>query len=163
MISFSATLMKFGQMGEKTGWTYIVVSQDIAEKLKPGNKKSFRVKGKIDKLVIEKVALIPMGGGDFIIAVNATMRKTLKKQKGDKVLLKLEIDDQELPLSPEFLECLSDEPEALNYFNNLPRSHRNYYSKWIESAKTPETKAKRIAKAINGLSKKYNFAQMLRS
>ena len=162
MISFSTTLMKFGQMGEKTGWTYIVVPKELAEKLKPGNKKSFRVKGKIDKLSIEKLALIPMGGGDFIIAVNATMRKALKKQKGDKVQLKFEIDEQELPLSPEFLECLSDEPEALAYFNKLPPSHRNYYSKWIESAKTKETKAKRIAKAINGLCKKYNFAQMLR-
>ena len=163
MISFSATLMKFGQMGEKTGWTYIVIPQKLAEKLKPDNKKSFRIKGKIDQLSIEKVALIPMGGGDFIIAINAMMRKALKKQKGDTVQLKLAVDHQELAPSPEFMECLSDEPEALEYFNKLPKSHRNYYTKWIESAKTAETKAKRIAKAINGLSKKYNFAQMLRS
>ena len=163
MISFSAALMKFGQMGEKTGWTYIIVPQALAHKLKPDNKKSFRVKGKIDQLVIQRVALIPMGGGDFIIAINSQMRKSLKKQKGDKVQLKLELDEQELPLSPEFIECLADEPQALEYFNSLPKSHRNYYSKWIESAKTEETKAKRIAKAINGLANKYNFAQMLRS
>jgi hypothetical protein len=163
MISFSAPLMKFGKMGEKTGWTYIIVTQTLAEKLIPGNKKSFRVKGKIDRTSIEKVALIPMGGGDFIIPVNATMRKALKKQKGDIVQLNLEVDHGELALSSEFIECLQDEPEALEYFNSLPKSHRNYYSKWIESAKTSETKTKRIAKAINGLSKKYNFAQMLKS
>ena len=163
MISFSATLMKFDQKGEKTGWTYVMVPQQLAQKLKPANKKSFRVKGKIDRLAIEKVALIPMGGGDFIMAINATMRKALKKQKGNKVQLKLEVDEQELPLSPEFIECLKDEQDAFTYFNSLPKSHRNYYSKWIESAKTPDTKAKRMAKAINGLSKKYNFAQMLRS
>jgi len=48
MISFHAVLQKFGDKGEKTGWTYIEVPAKMAGFLKENNKKSFRVKGKID-------------------------------------------------------------------------------------------------------------------
>ena len=40
MIKFSATLLKFREQGEKTGWTYIEVPVEIAQRLKPNNKKS---------------------------------------------------------------------------------------------------------------------------
>ena len=163
MVSFTATLLKFGQMGEKTGWTYIIIPANKAELLNPGNKKSFRIKGKLDSFQLKKVALLPMGEGKFIMPVNAVMRKAIRKQKGATVKVQMEIDKEELQPSPEFIECLKDEPLAFEHFNSLPKSHRNYFCKWIDSAKTDATKAKRIAKAINGLAKKYNFAEMLRN
>ena len=70
MISFNATIEKFGKQGEKTGWMYIVVPSKVANKLNPGVKKSYRVKGKLDEHAIEKVSLIPMGEGDFITLEN---------------------------------------------------------------------------------------------
>src|SRR4051812_6296220 len=45
MIKFSAILLQFAEQGEKTGWTYIQVPVEITQKLKPGNKRSFKVKG----------------------------------------------------------------------------------------------------------------------
>ena len=82
MIEFTATLKQFSEQGEKTGWTYIEIPIDIAQQLKPGNKKSFRVRGKLDKYPIEHIALMPMGAGVFIMAVNADMRKGMGKKKG---------------------------------------------------------------------------------
>ena len=38
MVSFTTTILRFDEMGEKTGWTYIEVAAEYAEKLKPGNK-----------------------------------------------------------------------------------------------------------------------------
>ena len=70
---------KFGKQGEKTGWTYIEIPADLAQKLKPGNKKEFKVKGKLDKYVITRVSLLPMGSGIFIMALNAEMRKAIGK------------------------------------------------------------------------------------
>ena len=78
MVQFSAVLKKFKDKGEKTGWTYIDVPGKITEMLKPGNKKSFRVKGKLDNHSINGVALLPMGGGEFIMAINAEMRKAIE-------------------------------------------------------------------------------------
>ena len=53
MIKFSAILLKFQEQGEKTGWTYIEVPAEIAQQLKPNNKKSFRVKGYFDDYYFE--------------------------------------------------------------------------------------------------------------
>ena len=161
-VRFEAVLQKFKQNAEKTGWTYFVIPQNIAEKLKPGTRRSFRVKGKIDQFPISFVAMIPYGNGDYIIAVNAEMRKGIEKRSGEKVMVSLAEDCSEFILSPLFIECLGDEPNALEYFNSLLPSHQRYFSKWIDSAKTDATRTKRIARAVSALSKGWGFPEMLR-
>lgn len=104
-----------------------------------------------------------MGGGDFIMALNAAVRKGIAKGKGAIVHVKMEVDKSQIVLSPELLQCLSDEPAALAYFTKLPGSHQKYYSRWIESAKTEATKAKRIAEAVNACAYGKGFGEMIRS
>ena len=162
MVEFTTILQRFGEQGEKTGWTYIQLPEDIAQQLKPGNKKPFRVKGKLDNFKISCVALLPMGDGNFIMPVNAAMRKGMGKRKGAMITATLETDDAPLKLNEDFMACLNDEPAALKYFNSLAGSHRNYFSKWIDSAKTEETKTKRIAMAVSALARRMGFPQMLR-
>ena len=159
---FTATIKRFNEQGEKTGWTYIDVPADIAGQMKPGNKKGFRVKGKLDDYSFTGLSLLPMGGGNFILTLNATIRKAIKKQKGATVRVKLEPDEVPYQLNSDFMQCLSDDPQAFAVFNKLPGSHKNYYSKWIDSAKTEATKAKRIAIVINGLARGLDFGTMLR-
>ncbi|HET9824514.1 MAG TPA: YdeI/OmpD-associated family protein [Chitinophagaceae bacterium] len=163
MIQFTTTILQFGQQGEKTGWHYIEIPVDLAQKLKPGNKKTFRVQGKLDGYPFKGVALLPMGGGSFIMALNKNMRKGIHKRRGAMLTVRLEVDTKPYELSPEFVECLTDEPVAYDFFKSLPKGHQNYFSKWIESAKTEATKAKRIAQAVNALARKQGFPQMLRS
>jgi hypothetical protein len=163
MMQFTATMHKFEKHGEKTGWTYIEIPQDFAQKLKPGNKKSFRVKGKLDNFKISGVSLLPMGDGSFIMAINAAMRKAIGKKHGAMLKVHLEEDQKPYELNTDFMECLQDEPKALANFNAMPRSFQNYYSKWIESAKTELTKTKRIAYAVTTLAKGMNFSEMIRS
>lgn len=163
MIEFTATLQKFASQGEKTGWTYISLPLKVSHKLNPGIKKSYRVKGRIDDHEIKAVATVPMGEGAFIIAVNATMRKAIRKQQGDKVTVKLEPDNTAIVLNAALIKCLKDEPLAMENFNALPLSHRRYYSRWIESAKTESTRTKRIAIAVDTLAKKMNYGEMIRS
>jgi len=162
MVKFSTTILKFDKQGEKTGWTYITIPAKIAQQLKPNNKRSFRVKGTLDDLKIEKVALIPMGEGDFIMAINAAMRKGIQKQKGATIKVQLVVDAAPILPPSELIECMADEPEALQYFNSLPQGHRNYFTKWIDSAKTDVTKAKRIAMVIKTMVRKMDFGAMLR-
>ena len=162
MIRFSATIEKFGVQGEKTGWTYVRIPARMAGLLDPGNKKSFRVKGRLDEYSIEGVALLPMGEGEFIMALNTKMRKAIKKTKGAKLLLQLEIDREPIVPPADFLECLTDEPKALAFFNGLSKSHQNYFGTWIKSAKTEPTRIKRIARCIDALSKNYDFGRMMR-
>ena len=163
MIQFTTTIKQFGKQGEKTGWTYIEIPSDIAEKLMPGNRKGFRVKGKLDSFSIKGVALIPMGGGDFILTLNSDLRKGIRKKKGAMLNVRLQFDPAGYQLNPDFVACLEDDPDAKTFFETLTKSHRNYFSKWIDSAKTDATKTKRIAMAVNALSKKWGYPEMLRN
>ena len=149
-------------MGEKTGWTYIEVPAEYAQKLKPGNKQSFRVRGRLDEFAINSVALMPMGEGDFIMPLNAAIRKGIGKRKGAKLSVKIELDDAPIKLSGDLLDCLADEPKALEFFNTLTPGHQKYFSNWIESAKTEPTKAKRIAMSVNAMARGLHYVLMIR-
>ena len=162
MITFSATILRFDAQGEKTGWTYINIPAEIAAQIQPGNKKSFRVKGKLDNYAIKGIALLPMGNGGFIMALNADIRKAIGKRKGAVVKVQLETDVP-YQLNAAFMECMADEPAALAYFKSLPGSHQNYFSKWVESARTEPTKVKRIAEAVSALSRKMGYGEMIRA
>jgi Domain of unknown function (DUF1905)/Bacteriocin-protection, YdeI or OmpD-Associated len=162
MIKFTASLLQFAEQGEKTGWTYIEIPADIAQQLKPDNKQSFRVKGKLDGHKIKGIALMPMGGGNFIMPINAELRKAIGKRKGAMLTAQLEVDNAPFRINRDFLDCLNDEPAAAKYFNSLPKSHQHYISKWIDSAKTDPTKTRRIAMAVSALSRNMGFPEMLR-
>ena len=163
MISWTATIKKFDKQGEKTGWTYIEVPAELANKLQPGNKKGFRVKGRLDNYSFELLALIPFGGGDFILTLNAPIRKAIKKQKGATIKVSMEVDHNKIQPPAELIDCLKDEPDAFLYYNSLPSGHRNYFTKWIDSAKTEATRAKRIAATVNAMFYKWDYGQMIRS
>ena len=98
MLQFIATISRFKQQGEKTGWTYIEVPASLATQLVPGNKKGFRVKGFLDKYPFSGISLLPMGGGDFIMTLNATIRKGIKKNPGSKINVRMEVDTK--PIIP---------------------------------------------------------------
>jgi hypothetical protein len=163
MVQFTATVKKFDKQGEKTGWTYIELPVALAQQLNPGNKKGFRVKGKLDNYAIEKTALIPIGNGVLILPLNAAMRKGTGKSKGATVSVQLQVDAQEIKPPAELLECLQDEPEALATFNSLAKSHQHYFTRWITEAKTEATKARRIAITVSAMLKGQDYGTALRS
>lgn len=162
-IDYKTTLLKFEKQGEKTGWTYIEIPADLAEKMKPGTKKGYRVKGSLDQHKISMASILPMGGGSFILPVNAAMRKGIGKKHGAMVQVKLEEDKKEFQMNKDFMECLADEPKAQDFFNTLAGSVQRYFSKWIDEAKTEQTRAKRIAQAVSALARSTSFPEMVRS
>ena len=163
MVQYTTEILRFKQQGEKTGWSYIEVPAHIAKKIKPGCKVSFRVKGKLDNYPVKQLALLTMGGGDFIIPINDTIRKATRKRNGNTLNVQLEEDKSEFLFNAEFMACLEDEPEALAFYKTLRKGHQNYFSKWVESAKTEPTKAKRIAQAVRALSQGQHFGIMVRA
>jgi hypothetical protein len=162
-VKFTTTIHRFGKQGEKTGWTYFEVPPDLAEQLKPGNKKEFKVKGKLDAHPIKRVSLLPMGGGRFILVLNAALRKAIGKKEGATVKVQLSADSSDFVFNKDFIDCLNDEPSAKNFFQSLPGSHQRYFSKWIDGAKTELTRTKRIAMAVNALAKKWGYGEMIRA
>ncbi|MET0244567.1 MAG: YdeI/OmpD-associated family protein [Flavitalea sp.] len=163
VINFETTILQFDKHGDKTNWTYILIPANHAQKMNPGKKTTYRVKGTIDKMPIEKLALIPGGEGNFILPVNAGMRKELKKATGAKVKVSIDVDDVPPAINESFIACLKDEPEAFKNFSALAKSHQLYFSNWINSAKTQSTHDTRIAHSVSALLKKMDYGQMIRS
>lgn len=164
MVEFNTMILKFGDQGEKTGWRYIDIPADIAQQLKPGKKQSFRVKGMLDGYAIAGLALMPMGEGNFIMALKADIRKAIHKREGAMLQVKLELDqDYKVEMPADLIVCFDADPEALEFFNSLIRSHRDYFIKWIESAKTEATRVKRIVDTVNATSRRMGYPEMIRA
>lgn len=163
MVTFTAIILKLGQQGEKTGWTYIDIPADLANQIKPDCKKSFRIRGNLDSFRIAGIATMPMGGGSFILPLNANIRRGIHKGAGAMLQVSLEEDvDFKLEVPEDVNDCLADEPEALDYFNSLLESHRRYFVNWINSAKTEPTRAKRIAQTCHAMANHLDYGQMIR-
>lgn len=163
MVSYKTIIKKFASKGEKTGWTYIDIPAGIAEKINPDCKKSFRIKGSLNNTELLPTSILPMGEGNFILPLKADLRKKIGAVIGNQILVSIELEQSEYKLNADFIDCLKDEPNAAKYFYSLTKSHQNYFSKWIETAKTNDTKTNRIVRAINALAKGWGYVEMIRN
>ncbi len=163
MISYQTLLMKFESKGEKTGWTYIELPAHLAQKILKNNKKSFRVKGYFDKIEVQGLSTIPMGDGNFIIALNAGIRKKIYKEAGVMLDVQLEHDKEFVITIPEDLYVCLEEERLIDGFEKLAKSHQNYFINWINSAKTEATRTKRIMLTVDAMTKGWDYGQMIRA
>jgi len=164
MIHIKAEIEKFEQMADKTGWSYVFIPAMIANQIKADCKVSFRVRGKIDDVEIAGVATVPMGEGDFIIALRAELRKKLKKEAGAKVELWLEEDQNfKIEMAEDLEMCLADVDDLLDRFLKLSKSHQNYFIKYINEAKTETTRTRRLSMTVLAMEKGQDFGAMIRA
>lgn len=163
MTQLSLMIEQFDQKGEKTGWTFLSISADVANELKPDCKVSFRVKGTIDTVAFSGIALCPMGEGNFILPLKKELQKKIGKRKGAIVSLTLEEDkDFKYEIPDDLDNCLSDIDGALLQFYSMPKSHQNYYIRWLDEAKTSETRLKRLVQTVEAMEKKMDYGEMVR-
>lgn len=163
MIDFNTLILQFGAYGDKTGWTYILIPADQAQLLKPGDKRSFRVKGLLDNFEIAGKSLLPHGDGTFIFPLNEAIRAGIRKGAGASVQVRLTFDaDFKIEVPDDLQDCFDFEPEAAEYFNSITKSHRGYFIKWINDAKTDETRAVRIISTVNAAMRRMDYGAMLR-
>ncbi|HJQ23937.1 MAG TPA: YdeI/OmpD-associated family protein [Blastocatellia bacterium] len=100
-------------------------------------------------------SIFTMGGQPFMV-VNKQMREGAKAKAGDTVSVVMERDDE-----PRTVEAPADLKRALKAnrsaqaaWDKASYTHRKEYVQAIEDAKKPETRARRIEKAITELAAK---------
>ncbi|RYU90320.1 DUF1905 domain-containing protein [Mucilaginibacter terrigena] len=164
MVDFTTIILQFGEQGDKTGWTYIEIPADMAHLILPDTKRSFRVRGKLDDFAVTGMSLMPIGGGNFMMALREEIRKGIRKHRGAMVRVQLEFDkDFKIEIPEDLQDCFDfEQPEAFEYFSSLAKSHQGYFIKWITDAKTLETRANRIAKTISAALRRMDYGAMLR-
>lgn len=93
--------------------------------------------------------------GDSFIPVSAATRQAADVAAGDEVAVTVEVDDAPVVIEvPEDLAAALDEqPAAREFFEGLTASQKKGFTTSLTSAKSPETRQRRVAKAVAALQK----------
>lgn len=92
-------------------------------------------------------------GGVFMVSVSAQNRESARVAGGDEVDVELELDTapREIAVPADLAEALDHDPDARKRFDALSYSRRQAHVLAVEAAKTPQTRQRRIAKAVSTL------------
>ena len=92
-------------------------------------------------------------GGRFMVGVSAENRAGAKVKGGDEIDVDIELDTapRELEVPAELAAALDADPAARRTFDALSYSNRSWHVLQVTTAKTDETRERRIAKSIAAL------------
>jgi len=89
-------------------------------------------------------------GGRYLLPLSAENRAAAGVAAGDEVDVDLELDTEprEVAVPADLTAALAEDDSARGAFERLSYSHRRRHVLAIEEAKTPETRQRRIANAL---------------
>ena len=97
---------------------------------------------------------IAVMGGDYMVGVAKEHRDKAGIKGGDQIEVEITLDDapREVVIPPELLKALAKKKGAQAAFDKLSYTLRKEAARQVETAKTEETRARRITKIVEGLS-----------
>jgi len=89
-------------------------------------------------------------GGKYLIGVNADVRNATGLKSGDAVRVSLKVANtpREVVVPDDLADRLSQDEPAATFFAALSNSLQRYHVDLINAAKTPETRQRRVDKAV---------------
>jgi Bacteriocin-protection, YdeI or OmpD-Associated/Domain of unknown function (DUF1905) len=92
-------------------------------------------------------------GGMFLVPLSAENRTAAKVEAGDEVEVDIELDTEPrvVTVPDDLAEAFTKDSQAQHNFDAMAFTHRNEYVRWIESAKRPETRERRVSEAVTAL------------
>jgi Domain of unknown function (DUF1905)/Bacteriocin-protection, YdeI or OmpD-Associated len=131
--------------GESKNVVGIVIPAGIIEQL--GGGKRAPVKVTINGYAYRSTVAVM--GGKYMVGVAAEHRAKANVKGGDKVEVELQLDSAPREVAvPADLTAALKKAKALKSFEALAYSHRKEHVRAIEEAKAPETRVRRIEKAV---------------
>jgi hypothetical protein len=106
--------------------------------------------------------IFPTGDGRHYMVVNKTLRAEAGVAGGETISLTIELDDEPRTVEApaDFARAVESDESARAVWAKLSYTHRREYVQAINEAKRPETRARRIGKAVEALAagrkEKYN-------
>lgn len=143
--------VKLEAMGPKGTWVFLYFPEEADAML--GSKGRVPVTGTINGFPFRSSAF-PTGDGTHQIAVNKAMQAGAKAGPGDRLQMVLRVDTapRTVKVPADLKKALTESKAAQVNFERMAWSHRKRYVDWIEEAKRPETRAKRIDEAVKQIS-----------
>jgi len=129
-----------------TGNTGIVVPAEAIEQLGAGNRPPVLV----NVNGYEYRNTVGVMGGRHMISISAAVRKATGLQGGDPihVTLTLATSEREVNVPADFAAALAADERARAFFEKLSNSMQRYHVDTIHTAKSADTRQRRIEKAI---------------
>ena len=92
-------------------------------------------------------------GDEYFLPLNAVNRASAGVAAGDEVEVGLELDSapRQVSVPDDLAAAIEAAPEAGRAFAGLSFSHQREYVTWIQEAKRPETRARRVASTVERL------------
>ena len=139
--------MRFQTTVAKSGTrTYVAIPFDPNEAW--GSKARHHVAGTVNGCRIR--GTLGSDGAQFFLLLGAAWRRDNGMAAGDVVDVGLDAEGPQIDsVSPDVAAALEAEPRAKAFFDALASFYRNNYVRWVESAKRPETRTKRIGEMID--------------
>jgi len=89
-------------------------------------------------------------GGVGFIVVNRSVKAATGVDAPERVAVVMELDTEprRVRVPADLARALADDPEAKEGFARLSFSHRREYVEWVQDAKRPETRERRIEQTV---------------
>ncbi len=130
--------------------TGIEIPDDVISALGHGRKPPVRVT--INGFTYRSTVAVM--GGTCMVGISAENRAATGASAGDEIDIHLEVDTspRDIALPDDFAAALGEAPTAAEFFERLSSSNKRWHITNVQGAKTPETRARRIAKSVEALS-----------
>jgi hypothetical protein len=139
-VTFETTL---SATGNNTG---IPVPDDVIRQLGHGKRPPVLVKVN----GYEYRSTVAVMGGQFLIGLSAAVRAATGLKAGDPITVTLRVaaTPREVDVPADFAAALDAQEPARRFFDQLSNSMQRYHADNISAAKAPETRQRRIDKAV---------------
>jgi hypothetical protein len=129
--------------GNNTG---IAVPEDVIKQLGMGKRPPVLV----NVNGYEYRSTVAVMGGRHLIGLSAAVRAATGLKGGDPIRVTLKVEDtpREVDVPDDFAAALEAEEPARRFFDELSNSMQRYHVDNINAAKAPETRRRRIDKAV---------------
>ena len=89
-------------------------------------------------------------GGPPCIGIRTSYREAAGLEGGEKVEVRVALDDEERVVTPpaDLVKALKAAPPAWDRWRELSYTHQREHAEAVEQAKKPDTRARRVAKAV---------------
>jgi hypothetical protein len=103
---------------------------------------------------VEYRSRLSVYAGTTYLGLRKDVREAAGVSVGDEVQVTMELDNgpREVAVSPALATALAGDDAASGAYDGLSFTHRKEYARWIAEAKRPETRERRVRRAIEMLN-----------
>ena len=139
------------EAGEGDGGVFVVLPFNVPEVY--GTRGQMPVQATFDGYPYQG-SVVPLGDGHHALLLLKQIRRAIDKTVGDtvRVTLSRDVAVRRMEAPTDLAAQLATNPKAAAYFAKLAYTHQREYVRWLEGAKKPETRTRRLGEIVEMLA-----------